>query len=250
MINVGKLWRKGSFKNIPATSKMIYIYLITSPNLTGLGLLNISPDTIQSDLNISTQELRENCKAILNKNLIHIFNIGGDIFFFIPNHFKSISKSENNIEKCKDEVSSLPAKLFDLLHTKELLPDLDKYFTFVPPTVEQVEEFCLSEGYMIDAEEFISFYEGQGEIQRKQGWYDTRGKRVRNWKQKLKLVWFKNDRRLNKCEDAPKGFEYFFVRNGNRIIQPDGWREGKPYSKNFTDNTVLKDEYKNRTKTN
>lgn len=57
---------------------------------------------------------------------------------------------------------------------------------FVPPMVEEVQEYIDKNGYNVNAAEFIRYY-ADGEPP----WHDQSGKPVRSWKQKLVAVWAK-----------------------------------------------------------
>ena len=52
---------------------------------------------------------------------------------------------------------------------------------FVPPTLEEVKEYCRDRGSSVDAQTFCDYYAAAG-------WKDGSGKAVRNWKQKL-IAW-------------------------------------------------------------
>jgi hypothetical protein len=56
---------------------------------------------------------------------------------------------------------------------------------FVPPTLEEVEEYCRIKGYdpAIGRKAFEYYQEGD--------WHDSRGNKVRNWKQKILANWLK-----------------------------------------------------------
>ncbi len=51
---------------------------------------------------------------------------------------------------------------------------------FVPPTVEEVQEYCLKSGYTVDAEKFIDFYVSKGWMVGKNKMKDWKAA-VRNW---------------------------------------------------------------------
>lgn len=52
---------------------------------------------------------------------------------------------------------------------------------FVPPTLEEVQAYCLERGNRVDAKKFWEYYD-------KGDWKDSKGQQVKNWKQKL-LTW-------------------------------------------------------------
>lgn len=49
---------------------------------------------------------------------------------------------------------------------------------FIPPTIEEIREFCRQRGSPVDPNRFYDFFESGN-------WIDTKGNKVRNWKQKL-----------------------------------------------------------------
>lgn len=60
----------------------------------------------------------------------------------------------------------------------------DKRFT--PPTLEEVKAYCDSRNNGVDPQRFIDYYEAAD-------WKDSKGNRVRNWKQKVISVWERGD---------------------------------------------------------
>src|SRR5690606_14971051 len=106
---------------------------------------------------------------------------------------------------------------------------------------------ALSKGHLVEAKMVKDFYEGKARLFGKKGWYDSRGKAVKDWRSKLRKVWFKDENRLEKCDDAPKGFEYFFVKENDKHIKPDKWKDGLPVSNGgFLETKILQREYKKR----
>jgi hypothetical protein len=58
---------------------------------------------------------------------------------------------------------------------------MGKAKSFVPPTIEEVIEYCASRNNMVDPYKFFDFYDVSG-------WIDSNGKPVKNWKQKV-ITW-------------------------------------------------------------
>lgn len=52
---------------------------------------------------------------------------------------------------------------------------------FIPPTLEEVEEFCKGRNSSVDPKQFFDFFDVAD-------WVDSKGKKVNNWKQKL-ITW-------------------------------------------------------------
>lgn len=62
---------------------------------------------------------------------------------------------------------------------------MSKKKEFVAPTFEEFEEFCALKGYRNIARTVYDGYEVAD-------WHDSKGSPIRNWKQKLLHVWFKD----------------------------------------------------------
>ena len=61
---------------------------------------------------------------------------------------------------------------------------------FQPPTVEEIREYCKQRKNNVDAQRVYDFYSASD-------WIDSRGKPVRNWKQKIIGVWEKQENFAN-----------------------------------------------------
>ena len=61
---------------------------------------------------------------------------------------------------------------------------------FKPPTVEDVKKYFKENGYTeISGEKAFNFYDTAN-------WHDSRGNKVKNWKQKMQGVWFKDENKI------------------------------------------------------
>lgn len=54
---------------------------------------------------------------------------------------------------------------------------------FVPPTIQEIKEYCLEKNINVDADQFFNYFEAGN-------WVDSKGNKVKSWKQKL-LTWNK-----------------------------------------------------------
>lgn len=245
-VNVSKLWRDARFQKLDNNSKLLYIYLITSPDLNTLGLLIPNLEVIKLELSFDDSEFRDACKE-LRRYYIRIFEVDDIVYFFMPDHFPTLPKSVAVSKKATKDKKALSSKVVGYMEAHDMMPDIEKHVEFKAPTVEEVEKYALSKGYLIDAKTVVEFYEGKARLFNKKGWYDSRGKAVKDWRGKLRKVWFKDERKLKKCEDAPKGFEYFFVKENEEFITPDHWKNDLPVSKEgFLQTKLLQREYNKR----
>lgn len=73
---------------------------------------------------------------------------------------------------------------------------------FIPPTINQVQDYCAEKGYDIDCERFVDFYESKG-------WMVGKNK-MKDWKASVR-TWTRSQR----LEMTAKG--------GDRISEVDNW---------------------------
>ena len=69
---------------------------------------------------------------------------------------------------------------------------------FIPPTVEEVQEYCFERGNAVDAQSFVDFYTSKG-------WYVGKTK-MKDWKAAVR-TWEKNQRQKNKKSKDDEGLE-------------------------------------------
>lgn len=67
---------------------------------------------------------------------------------------------------------------------------------FKPPTLEEVEDYCKQRNSPVDAKAFYEYFETGG-------WVDSKGNKVKNWKQKI-ITWENN--RKPKEDKTPEWF--------------------------------------------
>lgn len=112
---------------------------------------------------------------------------------------------------------------------------------FTPPQPGEVFAYALENGYHIDPNDFIDFYASND-------WCDSRGKKVINWKNKMRQNWFKNARKAEPIEGAPDGYGFWFVEEDGKFYFPTYWKNNKPYSdQGLVTDVILQQAYKNET---
>jgi len=60
----------------------------------------------------------------------------------------------------------------------------EKTKKFIPPTLEEIKNYCLERKNSVDYQRFYDYYNAGG-------WKDSKGKPIKNWKQKIIAVWEK-----------------------------------------------------------
>jgi hypothetical protein len=84
---------------------------------------------------------------------------------------------------------------------KEQVKEKEKEKVFAPPSLDEVDKFFKENGYT-NADKAWNYY-NDGE------WKDSKGNQVVNWKQKMRMVWFKD-------ENKPKMDEHEKIAAANR----------------------------------
>lgn len=88
-----------------------------------------------------------------------------------------------NASTCKQTVANLPDNVNDNDNVNDIKKKdtkVSKEKSFVPPSVENVREYCQEGGYRVDAECFVDFYDSKGWLVGKTKMKDWKAA-VRNW---------------------------------------------------------------------
>lgn len=94
-----------------------------------------------------------------------------------------------------DGIPTIPMETTKPTETKPTEPKRKPKRTqtvFVPPTVEEVAEYCRERGNRIDPETFVSYYT-------RQGWVLSNGRPMRDWKSAV-VTWEKNGKEARSGE--------------------------------------------------
>ena len=80
---------------------------------------------------------------------------------------------------------------------------------FVPPTLEEIKQFCKERGNGVDAKKVFDYYSSAN-------WKDGRGNPVRNWKQKIIAVWEKpkEEKKVGKVAHESEVYDKDFNEDG------------------------------------
>ena len=239
-VKIAKLFKDYNFQKLTQEARLLYIYLVSNPSLTTIGVFSPDVRVAALESGLSKDKFREASKILLDNGYIHVKKYEDLIYFIIPRHFDTIPNSDATARKVVKLLSKLPDELVTFLDILGIKSDA-KVVTFTKPSPEEVTQYAMSIGYQINGQEFVDYYDEVSGS--KAYWVDGRGKMIRDWKSKLKRVWCKDDRKMKAIKGAPKGYEYFHVMKDGKAIYPDSWKEGKPWSKDFVSNKVLKREF-------
>jgi hypothetical protein len=241
-VKVSKLWSDTKFQSLSDQAKLLYLYLCTSKDISVVGTLKPNLDVVKIELGMTTEELRTSTKALRNLNYIGVIKVEV-LYFIVPDHFNTVPKSESSVLKVQKQLKALPDKLVEHLASLGIKTE-SKVREFTKPTAEEVAEYALSNGYKISGSEFIKYYDDQSERYGKKGvWVDGRGTQVRDWRAKLRKVWFREENKLKQVKGAPEGYESFHIMVNGKPVFPDSWKNDIPHSKNLAMDIKLKEEF-------
>ncbi len=241
------LWAKRNKLN--DTEKIIAVYLLSSPHSNSLGCFYQPISYAAEDLGYSIDRVSKGYISLCKKDFInhcsctnyvhiikyliwnpvqnnnhakglekYIFSIPKDCTI-ISNILKSLYKFGNKYVKFNllDRVYigylkgigtvSTPYRYIDIdtdIDT-EIETEKETKKKFVPPSEQDVIKYFIENGYTeYSAKKAFSFYDIAD-------WVDTKGNKIKNWKQKMIGVWFKYK---NKISSATA------IQNQNKIIEP------------------------------
>ena len=185
--------RNAIFKDyrLSAKAKGVACQLLSLPptwdySVRGLTtLFNDGEASIRSALN----ELEE--AGYLRREQVREGGKFGKSVYVITDMLKSEKPCVEN-PLAENSVAENPAQL----NTKELTTNKSntKRYKFVPPTVEEVEEYINEKGYKVNARRFVDYYSSKG-------WTIGRNSPMKNWQAAVR-TWANND--FNK-DNKPQG---------------------------------------------
>jgi len=238
MVSPKNLWRRVKFKKLSPLEKLLYIYLATQDSITVLGKVEVERKDIKGLTGCpSFSIIKDLLKKLRDEDYIYFYFSSKILTVIIRDHWHTLARSKRNIQKGVKEGREAQGKLRSLylkLYTKE---DFETKYEFIPPTPEQVTEYALKKGYIVDGKTFIEHYASND-------WYNIRGKKVRNWKATCDKVWCREENALKIHKNAPEGFEYFYIttEEGERIY-PEDWKDGEPTHSEFLYGVLLKEKF-------
>lgn len=116
---------------------------------------------------------------------------------------KSVKARESAFKrwnKVKENANALPTQSDSnaIKESKGKETKLNKSIVFTPPILEDVLSYFKDNGYSeISAQKAFRYYNDAN-------WMDSKGNRVKNWKQKMQGVWFKDENKQIEKSITPK----------------------------------------------
>ena len=184
-------------EDLSTTEKLLYGFISQLANATGYcfasnkylaELLNLSKSTISRGVNNLVKkgylkyeyEYEPDSKEIKERHLF--LGISKNDYTYTQKCIGGIGKNAQENIKTRN------------IYKKDNTNVLSKEKRFVPPTKQEIKDYCKVKGYDIDIDMFYAYYE-EG------NWHDSKGNAVKNWKQKV-ITWHKKSKKpSNKMPD-------------------------------------------------
>lgn len=182
----------------------LWVGLITQADDAGRG--DARPQIIKGRVfplreSVTIKQIDDALYALASHGLVVLYKVGGKPFYVFPSWAE-----HQRIRDCKpkypapEESDTLPqvaADCGELPQSAAIIqsnpntnpnPNTDKarLRAFVPPTLHEIKAYCEERNSNVDPVAFYSFFTTPNE--RGEIWVDSRGNKVKNWKQKL-LTW-------------------------------------------------------------
>jgi hypothetical protein len=121
----------------------------------------------------------------LNNTMPQLSGVNASIFTLIHPQLVANQRRYENGTRAKQ--SKRPPEVVKEMAKTDPDPEKTPAAKFMPPTMEEVVEFFESNGYTKDAATRAFTYYSEGK------WRDGHAKPVKNWKQKMRGVWFRDE---------------------------------------------------------
>lgn len=205
-------WSDPFICDLDPDKKLFYLYLLTNERTKQCGIYDISKRQISFDLGISLNKVSENINFFNNKGKIMFSENTNEIA--IKNWIRFNGSTSPKVLKCVESELKLIKNrlLIDYIYsidtvsqetqeqeetqtqTKEEKQKKPKT-VFIPPIEIDVIDYFKEKGYSEETAKKAFSYYNEG------NWSDSRGNKIKNWKQKMISVWFKEE---NKTIVKPK----------------------------------------------
>ena len=214
-----------AFIEMPMSARLLYYDL--SMRRDDDGFVN-SPRKIMRMIGASNDDIN----ILIARKFVIAFENGVVVIkhWRIHNYIRNDRYKETNYKEQKALLEYDENKAYRLMDTNGI-PNVSKLDTQVrlgkdrlgkgnntmasTPTLEDIQEYCKSRHNNVDAQRFFDYYEASG-------WKDSKGNKVKNWKQKV-ITWEKHDSASVKTDDYKPMTEDKMSDEFKKHMEEDGW---------------------------
>lgn len=214
-----KFWTDSYIENLNPSEKLLFLYLLTNPYTNILGIYEVSRKRIkfETDLNDETvrkalERFEKDRKVICYNDWIMIPNFLNhqklntnmkkgvvSIFNELPqwlqnkilgNDSKGLGNDSESFEKIRNTLLKIESESESESEKERESEKKESQKKFYKPSLQEVKDFFRENGYRESIAEKAYNYYSEAD------WHDSQGKKVRNWKQKMRMVWFKEEHKI------------------------------------------------------
>ena len=145
--------------------------------------------------NSTKQGVLKNLKSLIEKGYIIKNEIVKGSFKFCTynTNYKKFTSIKQSLTAIKQSLTNNIVDNIDTLNNSVTYIKGSSTRQFTPPTLEEVENYCKDRNNSVDAKKFFDYYSVND-------WCDSKGNKVKNWKQKL-ITWEKKENSIKKVAE-------------------------------------------------
>jgi len=223
-----KFWNDPYIEELSPSEKLLFLYCLTSPYSNLLGIYEISQKKISFETGLNQETIRKGFERFgkdskvfykgnfiiipnflnhqrLNSNMkIGITKIFNDLPEWLRNDVlgngsEGLGNDSEGFEKIRNGLLKYEIEIGSMKEEEGSKKKEKGKPKFTPPSLDEVKQYFKEWGYKESVAERA--YYGYKE----NNWKDTKGNVVKNWKQKMQNVWFKDEHKIeNKAGKDPR----------------------------------------------
>ena len=214
-------WRDAWFSELKPIEKLLFLYLCDNCDIAGF--IELTPRKWAFDIGLNQSDILGALKG-LGRGLI--YSHSGDCIFLrnFLKHQKNLPLNEKNnahngiIKRFEYYKLKFNIENIENFINQEVKPLARGYGNgkgndsgkgngkkseensnkFIPPQISEVIDYFTEKGYSKQAAEKMFEYYSVAD------WKDSKGNKIRNWKQKANAVWFKDEHKSNTIDYSDK----------------------------------------------
>jgi hypothetical protein len=151
-------------------------------------------ENIEIDTGLSPHQQKQSLNKLVENQFIEVkrYGIPARNHFFICDNklLKFLTTGYENFLQ-------LDVKDFNNINNNKEIKIKKKNKEYIKPSLTDISTYIQEKGYDTNiAQKFFDYYEAGD-------WHDSNGRKVKNWKQKLNSVWFKDENKVKKVNLPP-----------------------------------------------
>jgi hypothetical protein len=168
-------------------------YFIENKDIQDGWFFNTS-ENIEIDTGLSPHQQKQSLNKLVENQFIEVkrYGIPARNHFFICDNklLKFLTTGYENFLQ-------LDVKDFNNINNNKEIKIKKKNKEYIKPSLTDITTYIQEKGYDTNiAQKFFDYYEAGD-------WHDSNGRKVKNWKQKLNSVWFKDENKVKKVNLPP-----------------------------------------------